>query len=156
MSIWSRGWTKSSGTLEKTVQREQLLSTNLGTANAAGLMEPGGNAPEKLAMQFPYSLLSLESLNKCFAIIPFYISIPSQRNRREQGRGPGKYRRKVFNMPHTPVWCFHTHTLPSTHCWPLPAPLPLAHSSTCNSDPTNGSGDTSSNLKWGVTFTTSF
>lgn len=123
MSIWSRGWTKSSGTLEKIVQREQLLSTNLGTANAAGLMEPGGNAPEKLAMQFPYSLLSLESLNKCFAIIPFYISIPSQRNRREQGRGPGKYRRKVFNMPHTPVWCFHTHTSPSTHCWPLPAPL---------------------------------
>lgn len=156
MSMWSRGWTKSSGTLEKTVQREQLLSTNLGTANAAGLMEPGGNAPEKLAMQFPYSLLSLESLNKCFAIIPFYISIPSQRNRREQGRGPGKYGRKVFNMPHTPVWCFHTHTRPSTHCWPLPAPSPLAHSSTCNSDPTNGSGDTSSNLKWGVTFTTSF
>lgn len=46
MSMWSRGWTKSSGTLEKTVQREQLLSTNLGTANAAGLMELVG-MPQK-------------------------------------------------------------------------------------------------------------
>lgn len=88
MCIWSGGWTRSSGTVDKAVQREEFLSANLGTANAAGLMELGGNAPRKLAMQFSYSLLSLESLNKCSAIIPFYISIPSQRNRREQGRAP--------------------------------------------------------------------
>lgn len=156
MCIWSGGWTRSSGTVDKAVQREEFLSANLGPANAAGLMELGGNAPGKLAMQFSYFLLSLECLNKCSAIIPFYISIPSQRNRREQGRTPGKSGRKLFKMPHTPVWCFHTHTCPSTHCWPLPALSSLARSSTHNSDPTNGSGDTSSNLKWGVTFTTSF
>lgn len=156
MCIWNGGWTRSSGTLEKTVQREQFLLTNLGTANAAGLMEPGGNAPGKLAMQLSYSLLCLEFLNKCFAILPFYIFIPSQRNRREQVRAPGKSGRKVFEMPGTSVGCFHTQSCPSTHCWPLWERLSLAHSSTCNSDPTNGSGDTSSSLKWGVTFTTSF
>lgn len=84
MCVWSGSWTRCSGTLEKTVQKEQFPSTNLATANAAGPVEPGGNAPEKLTMQFSYSLLCLESLNKCFAMFPFYISIPSQRNRREQ------------------------------------------------------------------------
>lgn len=83
--------------------RAGFLSTNLGTANAAGLMEPGGNAPGKLAMQFSYSLLSFESINKHFATTPFHISIPSQRNRKEQGRAPGKSGIKVLKRPSTPV-----------------------------------------------------
>lgn len=63
MCIWSGGWSRSSGTLETAVQREQFLSTNLGTANATGLVEPGGNAPGKLAMQFSYSLLYILNLS---------------------------------------------------------------------------------------------
>lgn len=148
MCIWSGGWTRISSTLDMTVHREQQIAT--------GLVEPRGNAPGKLTMQFSNSLLCLESFNKCFVILPVHISILSQRNRREQGRAPGKSGRKVFRMSSTSVWCFQTHICPSTHCWPLPAPLSLARSSTCSSDLTNGSGDTSSNLKWGVTFTSSF
>lgn len=95
------GLDQSSGTLEMTVQREQFLSTNL--ENATGLVEPGGNAPGKLPTQFSYSLLCLESFNKCFAMLRFNISILSQTNRREQGRAPGKSGRKIFKVPSTSV-----------------------------------------------------
>lgn len=139
--------------LLRRLQREQFLSTNSKWSRPHGAWL---ECPRKISHAAFLFLAVPESLNKCFAILPFYISTPSQRNRREQVRAPGKYGRKVFKMASTSVWCFHTQSCPSPHCWPLPEPLSLAHSSTCNFDPTNGSGDTSSNLKRGVTFTTSF
>lgn len=128
MWIWNEGWTRSSGILEKTVQGEQFLSTNLGTGNAADLVEPGGNAQGKLAMQLSYSLLCLESLNKCFAILPFYISIPSQRNRREQEPQKNlaeKYLRcqpLLFGISTLTAAPPHTAGLSQNHCHWLVAP----------------------------------
>lgn len=74
MCTWSGGWTRSSGTLEKTVlcRRNSFFpqTWNSKYSRSYGSCTPG-NAPGKSAMQFSYSLLSLEPLNNVLQYFHF-------------------------------------------------------------------------------------